>query len=450
MNESENKFDDIIRSKFSGQQFPFDEENWEKAEEMIEAKRANSKRKHWAIIYFFGFLSGILLMLPFVFRKNETVVLADAGIHRQEISSVPEERTTLQEKSTASEIVNPETKSAQQENILVKTETEKKISQPAEVVVPLKNKMHKNETVNSTETTSAQIKNEEINAQQEVAVNITKNSVHLNPGIVTTEQQKEEVKSSPEEKKLPDAVKKDSAAAIVANNGKDPLPAQQKTGTDSSNVSASVPSPATNPGEIVFSPIWNLYLFGGGNYVFNFSPNPVLGVGISHQPFTHWEFGSGLYYSSISTITKTPKVIRDSMIYEGFGSTQNNHYITFKRLHYLTLPLYANYIINAKNSISAGANLSYLLTTEAKETYKKERFEGNTEISSKKVYGYADGFNDFDYQLFLAYQRRFTNKISAVVQFGYGLTDLKRNNYFGDDKFERSTNVQLTLRYKLK
>ena len=71
MSEQE-KMDDIIRSKFSEMDFPFDEENWAKAEEMIVAARAKEKRRRWGIIFFFGILIGVLVMIPFVLKNTDS------------------------------------------------------------------------------------------------------------------------------------------------------------------------------------------------------------------------------------------------------------------------------------------------------------------------------------------------------------------------------------------
>src|SRR5665213_964075 len=61
MNNLEN-WEKTISSKFSEHQFPFDEGNWDKAEQMIEAKETKRKRIKWISIYSLGIVTGALIM----------------------------------------------------------------------------------------------------------------------------------------------------------------------------------------------------------------------------------------------------------------------------------------------------------------------------------------------------------------------------------------------------
>jgi len=69
MNEEE-ELKHIINSKLSGEEVPFDEENWEEAEKFIDASRRKEKRRRWALIFFIGFGAGIAIMLPFLLNKT--------------------------------------------------------------------------------------------------------------------------------------------------------------------------------------------------------------------------------------------------------------------------------------------------------------------------------------------------------------------------------------------
>src|ERR1035437_7731677 len=67
----EDKFDEIIRSRFSEKEFLFDEENWEKAEAMLDKKKRRRAAFKWSLIFLFGLFTGIAGMLPFIGNKNE-------------------------------------------------------------------------------------------------------------------------------------------------------------------------------------------------------------------------------------------------------------------------------------------------------------------------------------------------------------------------------------------
>ncbi len=71
MNDKE-AFEDIIADKFNEAEFPFDEMNWDGAEEMIASHRKKEKRRRSGLIFFSGIAIGILIMLPFVMKINDS------------------------------------------------------------------------------------------------------------------------------------------------------------------------------------------------------------------------------------------------------------------------------------------------------------------------------------------------------------------------------------------
>ena len=79
MSEEQNKFDEFIREKFSSENFPFDEENWERVEEKIDSDKR--KKKFWwiSLVFLFGLMAGVGIMLPFI-----------------NLNSQPETRTVVQ------------------------------------------------------------------------------------------------------------------------------------------------------------------------------------------------------------------------------------------------------------------------------------------------------------------------------------------------------------------
>ena len=114
MSEQE-KMDDLLRSKFSEMDFPFDEENWAKAEEMIIATRKKEKRRRWGIIFFFGILIGILVMIPFVLKNSDAaksnIILTD----RKNTNTQPKTENTINSNNTTSETKQEEEKKSTNE-----------------------------------------------------------------------------------------------------------------------------------------------------------------------------------------------------------------------------------------------------------------------------------------------------------------------------------------------
>jgi hypothetical protein len=101
MSEQE-KFDDLVRSKFSERDFSFDEENWVKAEELITFTRQKEKRKRRAIIFLSGILVGLLVMTPFILKKDAHTTLAEKKEEKQAVAANSSENTTEEEEKQKS------------------------------------------------------------------------------------------------------------------------------------------------------------------------------------------------------------------------------------------------------------------------------------------------------------------------------------------------------------
>ncbi|MEK6616132.1 MAG: hypothetical protein AABZ32_08495, partial [Bacteroidota bacterium] len=65
------KFDEIIRSKFSEKEFLFDEGNWEKAEVMLDSTARRKSVIKWSAVFLMGIFAGVVGMLPFVMNVND-------------------------------------------------------------------------------------------------------------------------------------------------------------------------------------------------------------------------------------------------------------------------------------------------------------------------------------------------------------------------------------------
>lgn len=77
MNEEE-KFDKLLRFKLSEREFPFDELNWEEAEQLIIRNETRRKTVRFTMIFSAGIVAGALMMLPFMLnnRNNSSGTVA--------------------------------------------------------------------------------------------------------------------------------------------------------------------------------------------------------------------------------------------------------------------------------------------------------------------------------------------------------------------------------------
>jgi hypothetical protein len=146
MSEQE-QMDDLIRSKFSEERdFPFDEENWAKAEEMIIDQRNKEKRKRWGIIFFSGIIIGALVMIPFVIQKDGNTKFVAKGEKKQiagnkntvSITSGPNEKNSNKQTATENESQDTSTVTSEEKSNSLNVTEEKREEKRATIVAETK------------------------------------------------------------------------------------------------------------------------------------------------------------------------------------------------------------------------------------------------------------------------------------------------------------------------
>lgn len=75
MNDEE-KFDKLLRFKLSEREFPFDELNWDDAEQLIIRQESRRKTVRFTMIFAAGIVAGALMMLPFMLNNRNTLSTA--------------------------------------------------------------------------------------------------------------------------------------------------------------------------------------------------------------------------------------------------------------------------------------------------------------------------------------------------------------------------------------
>lgn len=70
MTEQEN-FDDLIRRKLAEEEFPFDEQNWEKAAGMIDASRGPAKKPIGFFIFSAALIVSLCVVIPMLYNSND-------------------------------------------------------------------------------------------------------------------------------------------------------------------------------------------------------------------------------------------------------------------------------------------------------------------------------------------------------------------------------------------
>jgi opacity protein-like surface antigen len=165
----------------------------------------------------------------------------------------------------------------------------------------------------------------------------------------------------------------------------------------------------------------------------------------------HISLGAGVQYNTLNNLTHSSYTA--STVNYDFGVKKDITTIKYLQLHYITIPVKIGFNAGKNNVFGIGANVSTLLNSDCRtDKYRTNNAEPMTEtnrLSTKKETGYLTGFKAYDVQASAFYRRRIVKGLSVNAEFFYGLTDIKKNDHFKNNNFERAMGVKLTLCYDL-
>lgn len=480
--KEEKDFDKIIRSKFAEKEFIFNEANWEKAEQKLDANRKRGILIRRSVIFIIGLSIGILLMLPFIFNtqkeSNNTI------ISRVNISTLSERSLEQTERIKPEDNSSFTSKESNTFPIVAKNKSE---INPVDSIVadaPSSSPIHIPRTSNrlsqkniielskgtTTHTTSTPSTLPELTHPLD--------SLENNNSI--TQATKEEKKDLPSESN--DIISPIDSSSALAKNSNYSSTLQQDTSStplidwsvasDQTHVEKTkIDSSHTSKADtILINPIdsnkqppadqeksnntlTRFSLEFGADYTLGWNYgdiseanglNPVFGISIHHHLNSNWSFLTGIHYGSITRLKACQKAFSYKTF--DFGSTIIDTIVDTKRIYYARMPLQLVYNVNNNNSIGIGGLFSYLLNTASHVSINTN----NTGPIIKKELGYyAGAFKKWDAALALSYRRKISDKIGLAALSHIGLIDIKSDNFFSKQKFERNVGLIITLTYDL-
>lgn len=529
------KFEKNLKKKLDEAEFPFDEQNWEKASAMIDASRDNRKP------FFFYFLSGLALLITtglvyyFVASDNNTPEnqLAVKENTVRTIETAPEvnfNATVVSDASTETTNSASDLNSNATENSNNTTST---ASEKA-VVAASKKSVGKTALVKKTNLTSAQTANSNAlanttapstasdpanssasskantpaNAINEIASakksdKIKSTTVKEIPVVlgsqssaqpakaiastpptqvngntnklgtpVTTDSIAVAIKPSEANKTQPAVaqsrvtdsiadVRTQTAATLIVNStdsvAKTPITTAEKAATDSASaitaMSIAAPFQVKQTKNFIYAEVGGSYLFGWNSNEVKEAKgfNIVVGLNYLHYFNEHISLGAGVQYNTLNNLTNSSYTA--STVNYDFGVKKDITTIKYLQLHYITVPVKLGFNAGKNNVFGIGANVSTLLNSDCRtdkyRTNNTEPMTENNRLSTKKETGYLTSFNAYDVQASAFYRRRLVKGLSVNAEFFYGLTDIKKNDHFKNNNFERAMGAKLTLCYDL-
>jgi len=175
--------------------------------------------------------------------------------------------------------------------------------------------------------------------------------------------------------------------------------------------------------------------------------NPVFGINYYNYLTPQLAVSFGAQYTTVSNLSYTSHISRVTRY--NLGEESDVTVITPGKVHYFVVPIRVHYSVNAQNTFGAGVNVAYMLTIDSKVEKYHERPGVRENHQVSKTQGYTEGFKAFDTQLSVFYRRKIYRNLSVHAEYMFGLTDIKDNTFFNSNVFERNTGFKLTLMYNL-
>lgn len=481
MNEEE-KFDELLSSKLSERDFPFDELNWDEAERLIIAQERRRKITRFALIFSTGLMAGVAIMLPFILNTHNALPIVATN------TSTVNRNTPVAQNSVLSPANQPQKNT---NNIISKNEKAPLPVQSAFVKKDTRAGIRGSSNLNPTAKTPKK-------QQSLLVAGINKNNHKLppqtnavasaeaidkKPGHDETINQKE---STPSQQIATNVSPSQSPAgenATISNSSKTNKNSSEKTSVsnnftppntiDSGKViSARSPASKTKKDSINASPPLLpgtapnvtandnhsaniLSVYAGGNYSFGWSDNgDKEGNGITPWGginFTHYLSGDisaslGAGYSELTNLNKT---YTSSIVQYDFGVTANTTTVMPQTVYYIVFPLKIQYSPDNKNMFGIGLNYLLLLTTSSIITTGQQTSFGETTGTSKKQNGYTEGFSNSDIQLTISYTRMLTDRLGINLEYYYDFDDIENNTIPGISQSAKNMGLRLILSYQL-
>ncbi|MGP8214335.1 MAG: hypothetical protein ACLQQ4_02095 [Bacteroidia bacterium] len=469
----EEKFDDILRSKLSERDFPFDETNWDKAEAMIESSEKRRRYGFISLIFLTGLMAGAGLMFTFMRNNVSSITPTTPILQQNNLAANPGQNNVLPSSNSPTEqpakkaiAGNVTTSSGTNSQALASANAKavQTFNSPAgqdgnatdsKTAKHRRNKHSADTTTQYSYVRPASEKSMKKKTYNNVLTNNTTNNVTPGTSPTTYNNQPLTVKEANSTK-----ASQGNMAGTVAEDtlNKTQVAAASTSPVNKTDSTASANSTGDNQQQ---QPIQNsgyshtlLSIDAGGGYSMGWQKaggtqgnglSPILGFSMTYYFSSHISACIGLQYNSLTNVNT---LYTSSTSQYDFGTTNNVTSVTLKTLYYAALPVQLQYNLNDNNIISIGANVLYLVNSNSSVVSYNENYYGVSGYTSSYKTGYMDGINTWDAQVTLAYRRKI-ERFTISAEGYYGLLDIENNAFFGDNIFERNSGLRIILSYDI-
>lgn len=174
--------------------------------------------------------------------------------------------------------------------------------------------------------------------------------------------------------------------------------------------------------------------------------SPVFGIHYASVVTSNVRLSVGAQYNRIGNLSAYTHTSAVTVL--SFGEESEVTRITPRKLHYAGAALRLTYELN-KNAFGLGYSIGYLFDVQSDvETYSFVNNE-KTNVRNFTSRGYADGFRMFDSRLSLIYRRALLKRITLHAEIFSGLSDLKEDGFFLQQGSQRPLGARLAISYQL-
>ncbi|MES2590048.1 MAG: outer membrane beta-barrel protein [Bacteroidota bacterium] len=441
--KSEQEFDDFIKNKLSDESaFPFEEDKWARMEEMIIAAEEKKKRRGFFWIFFSGFITALVIIIPFtwyILTSKEDPAKADEDQAltqgksknlkngKQELSKTGED----QNQSKTPKLV-AENKASSEKSNSDKTDEVKFVKESKSNLTV---KVKKNQNVKKV-----------FKAEQEdnSVVEIVKET------IIDNTLAKEELRMKEKEVKTQDSIAKltiinDSISQIKKDSTANSIVEKQEV------IKVDTVSATKNKDEI-FEKGFSFYASFGAHFNLGFSKNdgnsfsPYISATMKYRFSPVWSLISGFGYYQVANLNFEKQIVQRTY---DFGYRDIITSISQQKLHYVTIPIEISRKWN-KSNLGFGINPTILIANKSELSTQEKTSLREMEKNSSSSFKHGHGLNTFDLQFSLSYSYDLGKRIAVGTSFRYGILDVRDDSWTENSDSENNKTIQLNVIYKIK
>jgi hypothetical protein len=511
MNE-EKEFDELLRSKLSEREFPFDELNWDEAERLIVKQERWRKIRRISLVFSAGLAAGVCIMMPFILNNhtasNTPIVSKSAPVQnpvpQNNVSTPPSQSKvtvpntvasnkvkaplpvqsafvkkntgtgTRGNSSNTSPAVNKTQKQSQpllaEGNGGIKKSHHPHIANNNSHLVAVANNSHKTSThkkLTKNETTkiasSQKITNNgnlpETSTVSIATTNNNTNTQHTNTTISNTTINSTASNKNTSSTTNPAGNPGDTTSKFVIAKSTHQI---TKTSTPLPKIDSSRPNPSmlrtmnVNDANSDFKP--SIFILGdaGLNYSFGWTTN-----GDKEANGATFFGGLGIGYhlspklsASVGVdnyeINNLNKTYTSSIIQYDFGQSANITTVTPKSVSYLRFPVNFQYKFSDKIMGSLGLDYLMLLTTSSTVTSYTTNYLGQeTNLSSQTQNGYVQGFSNSNFQFTGTFTWIPCCRLGVNLEYYVGVGYVENKSFPGISQYENTSGFRFFLSYQL-